>query len=147
MRRPNGFVTFVAMTLVVLVTAACAKSGPSSSTPTGHSPSGGTSLSASSAPVAPLVGRWEQVHHCQDLVDALDKAGLGATAPATAGDFFPDETAQQLAQKTDLCAGAGSFRHSHFFTQSGQFGSLDQSQNQVDNGTYTLRSEERRVGK
>ena len=28
--------------------------------------------------------------------------------------------------------------HSHFFTQAGQFGSLDQNLNQVDNGHYTI---------
>jgi hypothetical protein len=73
-----------------------------------------------------------------EAADALDKAGLGATALQTVGDFFPGQRVQQFAKKTDLCAGAEPFRHSHFFTQSGQFGSLDQNLNRVDNGTYTL---------
>jgi hypothetical protein len=54
------------------------------------------------------------------------------------GDFFPNETPQRLAQKPDICAGAQPSPHSHFFTASGLFGSLDESLNQVDNGHYTI---------
>jgi hypothetical protein len=54
------------------------------------------------------------------------------------GDFFPDQSPKQLAEKPDLCAGAEPSPHSHFFTASGEFGSLDENLNQVDNGHYTI---------
>jgi hypothetical protein len=71
------------------------------------------------------------VHHCQDLVTALDKANIGAMIPQEVTEYFPDESVQQLAQKTDPCAGAKPFRHSHFFDELGQFGSLDQNLSQT----------------
>ncbi len=83
-----------------------------------------------------IVGLWGQVHRCRQLVDALDAAGLGALAPGMVGDYFPDQTFAELAAKPDLCSGAKPQRHYHFFTSSGQFGSLDQHYNQVDDGTW-----------
>jgi hypothetical protein len=83
-----------------------------------------------------IVGLWGQVHRCQQLVDALDAQGLGAVAPGMVGDYFPDQTFDELAAKPDLCSGAKPQRHYHFFTSSGQFGSLDQHYNQVDDGTW-----------
>lgn len=138
MRRLITRATIAALSLVALVTSACTSGGQSSSTPTGQKASAVTSPSTSSAPIAPLVGRWEQVHHCQDLVTALDKANLGAMIPQEVTEYFPDESVQQLAQKTDPCAGAKPFRHSHFFDELGQFGSLDQNLSQVDDGKYNI---------
>ena len=88
------------------------------------------------AAVSPIVGRWQQLHTCQELVDALNALGLGALAPVMVGDYFPDQTFEELAAKYDLCEGAKPQQHSHFFTASGLFGSLDQFGNQVDDGTY-----------
>lgn len=135
MRRPIALVAVMALGLGA---AACTSKGASSSTQSGHSPSAATAPRASTAPGAPLVGRWEQAHTCQHLVDALDGAGLGATAPQVVGDFFPGVSIQHLAHKTDLCAGATPVAHYHFFGQAGQFGSLDQNLNQVDNATYKI---------
>jgi hypothetical protein len=108
-----------------------------SSTPTSTSTQVQTSSNAS-APAPGISGRWEQVHTCKNLAQALNRAGLGATAPYSVGDFFPGKSPQSLIHKADLCKGAVSFRHSHFFTRTGQFGSLDQNQNQVDNGSYQI---------
>src|SRR5713101_8388665 len=119
MRQPIALVAVI--TLLGLGAAACTSKGPSSSTPSGNSPSVATDPAACSAPRPPLVGRWEQVHTCQHLVDALDDAGLGATAPQAVGDFFPGVSIQRLAQKTDLCAGATPVAHFHFFSPAGQF--------------------------
>jgi hypothetical protein len=83
-----------------------------------------------------IIGLWGQVHRCQQLVDALDAQGLGALAPGMVGDYFPDQTFDELAAKRDLCSGAKPQRHYHFFTSSGFFGSLDQHYNQVDDGTW-----------
>jgi hypothetical protein len=85
-----------------------------------------------------IAGFWGQTHRCQPLVDALNAEGLGALAPGVVGDFFPNETFDQLAAKPDLCSGAKPQRHYHFFTSAGVFGSLDQHYNQVDDGTWTL---------
>jgi hypothetical protein len=72
------------------------------------------------------------------LVNALKNAGLGATAPAVVGDFFPGSTPKQLAKKPDICKGAKPMVHSHFFAKDRRFGSLDQNGNQVDDGRYRI---------
>jgi hypothetical protein len=88
---------------------------------------------------SPLVGRWERVTTCQELVSALTKAGLRKTAPAMlAGNGFVPGTPLQLAARTNICKGAVARRHSHFFTAEGQFGSVDYNGRQVDDGSYRL---------
>lgn len=87
---------------------------------------------------SPLVGRWQTVRTCQGLVNDLRKKGLAALAPASLDDYFPNQTAAQLAKKTNLCSGAKPQLHSHFFTADGKFGSLDQHGQQVDDGNYQL---------
>jgi hypothetical protein len=87
---------------------------------------------------APLVGRWSRVLRCQELVNALNAAGLGPTAPAAVGDFFPGTTAKQLASKPDICKGAKPRLHSHFFAANGKFGSLDENSQQVDDDHYRI---------
>jgi hypothetical protein len=99
---------------------------------------GRPAVASGSEPVAPIVGRWQQAHTCQELVDALSAQGLAATAPAMVGDYFPDQSYDELAAKDDLCSGAKPQQHSHFFTASGLFGSVDQYGNQVDDGTYVI---------
>ena len=48
--------------------------------------------------------------------------------------------ADKLSQGGDLCAGAHApFRHSHFFSPEGLFGSLDEHLQQVDDGTYQVK--------
>jgi hypothetical protein len=93
---------------------------------------------AAGTSTAPIVGRWQQSHTCDELVSALDALGLGELAPGVVGDYFPDLTPEELAAKPDICSGALPQLHSHFFTASGLFGSLDQFQNQVDDGTYVI---------
>jgi hypothetical protein len=78
------------------------------------------------------------VNKCPELVKALSDAGLAALAPAVAMDYFPDSTPQELARKTDVCEGAEPFVHSHFFSESGAFGSLTEDLEQVDDGTYEI---------
>ena len=97
-----------------------------------------STLSAYAATDASIVGRWQQTHKCQQLVDALNELGLGVLAPGVVGDYFPDQTFDELAAKPDLCSGARPQKHSHFFTASGEFGSLDQKWNLVDDGTYVV---------
>jgi hypothetical protein len=54
------------------------------------------------------------------------------------GDYFPDSTPKELARKDDLCRGAEPFVHSHFFTGTGEFGSLTEDLEQVDDGPYEI---------
>jgi hypothetical protein len=86
----------------------------------------------------PIFGHWQQTHRCASLVHALTKVHLRPLAPGVVGDYFPNETPQQLASKKHICSGAEPQRHSHFFTRDGHFGSADQFGQQVDNGRYRV---------
>jgi hypothetical protein len=102
---------------------------------------GAVLASAPSAPAlakAPFFGRWQTIRTCSGLVQALRNANLRPLAPGVVGDYFPNQTPQQLARKRHLCRGAKPQRHSHFFTRDGLFGSLDQFGQQVDDGTYHI---------
>ena len=95
---------------------------------------------SSAARANALVGRWERVTTCQELVSALTKAGLRTTAPAMlAGNGLVTGTPRQLARKANICKDAVPRRHSHFFTAMGQFGSIDYNGKQVDDGTFHFR--------
>ena len=142
--QAGGPLTMAALALfaAVGVTAGCS-SNSATSPPAGASHSPTTAPSASSA-AAGLVGRWERVTTCQELVGELDKAGLGPLAPyAWSGQtsstglssFAPGSPKPTRAHP---CTGALSREHSHFFSQSGQFGSLDWLGGQVDNGPYRV---------
>lgn len=93
---------------------------------------------------SPLVGRWERVTTCQELVADLKRAGLGTTvAQAWVGQtsstgessFRPGSPKPTRAHP---CTGAIARAHSHFFTASGEFGSLDWKGGQVDDGPYRI---------
>jgi hypothetical protein len=89
----------------------------------------------------PIVGEWQRTTTCAELVEALERAGLDKLAPeAVAGNgFVPGVTTpEQLADPARPCRGAVPRRHSHFFAQSGQFGSRDWNGEQVDDGTYVV---------
>lgn len=93
--------------------------------------------------ISPLVGDWRRVTTCQELVGALEEAGLGKSAPQTvAGNGFVPGTPEQLAEKDNICQGAVPREHSHFFTEWGTFGSLDWNGDQVDDGVYEIVDEE-----
>lgn len=126
---------------IMLVGGACG--GSDASTSAGGSgettPPATTSQAAGTASDVPaLVGRWRRVNSCPELVAALSDAGLGTIAPSVVGDYFPDTPAQELARKTEICAGAKPFVHDHFFAADGSFGSLTAEEEQVDDGTYEL---------
>ena len=100
--------------------------------------SGSPATRSPDRPAAALVGRWEQLHTCQHLVDALRARGLDALAPSVVGDYFPEFSFDELAAKKDVCSGARPQPHYHFFDAEGAFGSLDQYENQVDDGAYSI---------
>jgi hypothetical protein len=96
------------------------------------------------APRSPLVGRWERVTSCQELVTNLKRAGLAVIAPYAwasqtsstgEGSFKPGSPEPSMARP---CSGAVPRLHSHFFGASGRFGSLDWRGGQVDDGPYRI---------
>jgi hypothetical protein len=92
-------------------------------------------------PAPSIIGTWKRLTTCQDRVKALNDVGLGKfAAESVAGDgYIPGVTdADQLKNPQDPCRGAKPHEHSHFFTNDGQFGSLDDTGQQVDDGPYTL---------
>jgi hypothetical protein len=111
--------------------------------------SAGAGMAASASAVtataaSPLVGRWERVVTCQELVAELRKAGLGVTAPyawlgqtsSTGESSFLHRSPKPT--KAHPCTGAIPRHHSHFFSASGRFGSLDWKGGQVDDGSYQI---------
>jgi hypothetical protein len=105
--------------------------------------SAATSTTSTTATDAELVGLWQRTNTCPELVAALEEAGLGAAASSVVGDFFPEFSPEELAQKEDLCEGAEPIVHYHFFDADGRFGSLDENQDQVDGGMYEITDEGR----
>lgn len=96
---------------------------------------------AEATPADALVGEWQRTTTCAELVQALERAGLEELAlEAVAGNgFVPGVTTpEQIADPARPCEGAVPRKHSHFFTQSGQFGSRDWNGEQVDDGTYDV---------
>lgn len=128
-----------ALVTLTLFTA-CGQSGSGSSArKTGEAVPQTSVKPTSSPPVAPLVGRWERVTTCDEMVAALDKAGMVALAPvALAGNGLVPGSPQQLRQKKEICKGAIPRVHSHFFTEGGAFGSVDWNNQQVDDGFYEI---------
>jgi hypothetical protein len=128
--------------LAVLFAVTTVTVGCSSTSSTG--PPSGTSSSSTVSPAAGLVGRWERLTTCQELVSGLDKAGLrplapyawlGQTSSTGQSSFTPGSP---KPTKAHPCSGAVKREHSHFFNKSGQFGSLDWLGGQVDNGQYRI---------
>jgi hypothetical protein len=134
----------------IMVVTACGSGTGAAATTTAAAPS--TSVSAA-APSVGLVGRWERVVRCQELVSDLSKAGLaplaqyawaGQTSSTGQSSFASGSAKPTLVHP---CKGALPRTHSHFFTESGQFGSLDWLGGQVDDGSYRiLNSDSFRIG-
>jgi hypothetical protein len=104
-------------------------------------PTSATVASAKLDPASSLVGTWQRVLRCKELVRALEKAGLEEfVLDAVVGTgFLPGVTSpDQIADPKHPCQGSVPQLHAHFFTADGQFGSLGADGNQVDEGTYTI---------
>ena len=129
--------TLVLLTVLLVGCGGAAEPGSEPSESAEPSPSG--EPSPSEEPVSPLVGTWTRTTTCQELVDELEKAGLGDLVPqSVSGNGWVPGTPEQIAAKADPCEGAIPREHSHFFTETGGFGSLDWKEEQVDDGTYKL---------
>ena len=120
---------------LALFAAGCGSDEPTTADDAGPSTTAATTeTSPGTVGESAIVGRWERVHECSELLIALDEAGLRKVAPAIVGEeYFPNISAADLAEKDELCEGAKApFDHSHFFDATGRFGSLDENENQVD---------------
>jgi hypothetical protein len=108
-----------------------------------------SSSPSAGAPLEPIVGEWERVLRCEELVPPMREAGLHDYIPSLVwGSFFwpevPTIEAFDFDQK-DPCKGAEPRRHSHFFTADGEFGSRDEHGAPVDSGVYELVGKHRLV--
>lgn len=135
--------------LLVLSLAAAGGCGGGADSPADAPTTGGTvpspsSTVASSSPsnsVALIVGRWRQpadVHTCENYVQGMDKKGLLA-AVQSSPPYVPGDSWQQVAER--FCKGSSEdwdVVHDHFFDAEGFFGSLNQNEQPVDDGTYTI---------
>jgi hypothetical protein len=104
-------------------------------------PAAATATTPSTAVGGSLVGTWERVTRCKELVHALEKAGLDQFVldNVVGNGFLPGVTSpDQIADPKHPCKGAVPRVHAHFFTADGQFGSLDFTGQQVDAGVYTI---------
>jgi hypothetical protein len=126
---------------VALLIAGCGSAEQKPSAPAETPAPARTAAPATTAAPAALVGRWERQQTCGELVSALERNDLAALAPGVATDFFPDAKPAQLAKRDDVCQGAARRPHSHFFTADGAFGSVDDRNQQVDDGAYELSGE------
>ena len=105
------------------------------------SPSSTVASPSPSSPVALIVGKWKQpanVHTCENFVRSMDEEGLLA-AVESSPPYVPGESWQQVAER--FCKGPledWDVAHYHFFDAEGLFGSLNQDEQQVDDGTYTI---------
>ena len=127
----------MALTLVGIASlAASCSSDLSTDGSTGNGPA-----IASDAAAPALVGTWERETRCDELVSALNEAGLDAwVLESVAGNgFIPGvRRPDQIRDPGDPCDGAVPRVHAHFFTEDGMFGSLNWKGDQVDDGTYVV---------
>ena len=96
-------------------------------------------MSVTSQP--PLVGTWRWMTTCSELATALRRAGLKKfVLEFIAGNgFIPGVTRpDQIQDPANPCKEAVPRKHSHFFTKSRMFGSLDWRGKPVDDGTYRV---------
>jgi hypothetical protein len=110
----------------------------------GGEPDAGTSPASAEnvADQRALVGEWERVTTCAELVEALKEAGMDELVDEfVAGNgFIPGVGAEDPEQidPEQPCKGAVPRVHSHFFTADGEFGSRDWNGEDVDDGRYRV---------
>jgi hypothetical protein len=142
--RPKGRVGAVlvcrvtALIATVLLSVSCGSQPAGSDVASSPTPSPDVFTS-------PLVGTWARETTCEEVISVLTDAGFEQwILDAVAGNGFvpgvrdPD----QITDPDHPCRRAVPREHSHFFTEDGQFGSLDWKGQPVDDGTYELVDED-----
>lgn len=131
--------TLVALGLAL---AGCAGSA-SSISPVATSASSPASGSVeASGTGAPIVGKWQGLHDCEGMAEALAAGGFEERVIVeniVGNGLLPGVGSP--AEVTDIagaCEEATPLEHSHEFTANGQFYSYDRNDQEVDFGTYEL---------
>ncbi len=121
------------MTLVVFALSACGSGGDQGGGKGGQD-------SAKNKGENPLVGTWRRERKCEELVSRMKKAGLDELIPewASPTEFAHVSSAQSLGPAEDPCRGVkdGNLPHDHVFYENGNFASVDDQGEFVDDGTY-----------
>jgi hypothetical protein len=87
-----------------------------------------------------LVGRWKRVNECPQLVKALEQPVLRAIAPSVFGEHSRMKVRRSWRERTISV----TVRNRSFITTSSpgwSVGSLDENEQQVDDGTYEILDE------
>jgi hypothetical protein len=138
----------VALAACTSTTAPPGASGPTGSTVESALAATPTSSVAPTRPPAPsatpvpaLVGEWKGMHDCAVVVAALKTFGFPTFVNSIVVDdgLIPGVTdPAKLVDPKHPCLGSVSFVHYHFFRADGQFGSLDEHRQQVDDGPWAI---------
>jgi hypothetical protein len=103
--------------------------------------SAGVAHSASSQSAASLVGTWVRTTTCAELASAFRSAGVSklVNEMIVGNGFIPGvQSPRELRNPARPCLGAVPRKHSHFFLENGEFGSLDWNGEPVDDGRYRV---------
>jgi hypothetical protein len=123
------------VTLVVLALSACGGGSQGGG-------GGGAQDSAKSEKENPLVGTWRRERKCEEQVRLMKEAGLAELIPewASPSEFAHVSSTQSLGPSEDPCRGEkdGNLPHDHVFYKNGNFASVDDQGEFVDDGTYKL---------
>ena len=126
---------------LALLLTGCSSTGDTKAEPAEQSLSPSASSTPSPAASAAIVGEWQRLQKCSELVGNLRKAGLEKWVfEFVVGDGYIPGTskADQIRDPANPCRGAVARNHSHYFTADGEFGSRDDKGEQVDDGTYKV---------
>jgi hypothetical protein len=127
---------FLAVACVVVIAACSAQAPVSSSGLPSFTVSPTEEASPTAAPAA-IEGVWVRIQDCASHSRAFEDAGLSELQlDWVTGNWVPEGTEPDPA---DPCKGSRPpEEHSHFFTDTGEFGSSDAHGAQVDDGDYVL---------
>ena len=86
-----------------------------------------------------LIGTWQRVNTCSNVLRALRRSGFAEFAPIVIqGGGYRKGTVQQIAHDSSPCRGARPLKHSHAFYANGTFASFDAAGKQVDDQFYRI---------
>ena len=139
----------LALTTLTLLLAACGGATPTPSTapvaatPTTAAPTPAPTATITQPPAAdgPIIGTWVRTQSCDEQLAAFEAAGLEDQAGNwIVGNWVGEGETRARGEE---CDGARPpEEHSHFFTETWMFGSLDANGEQVDFGDFGLVDED-----
>jgi hypothetical protein len=128
---------YVVGIVVTAILASCGSDGASPSTTNGKTDDDPVSASE---PRDPLEGTWHTEITCQEMVAALEQAGVSESVPGVVQDEFGLD---QRPERTDPCAGVDGtadhtlrFEGGHFALFAGEEVGLEASYELIDEDTF-----------